>query len=421
MRILWISASIFDAKEEKQSGVWQKAMAFRLAEDKGIILGNISYQSLTKDISRSVYNNIMQWGIPRLGRAIKGMPPQKVCVLFEQAVKEFNPDIIHVWGSENPFKLLPFLSIKNIPVLLTVQGVLGSISETILKGLSFREVVSTIGIREILTNSSLIAIRRSFIKETLIEEQILRAADFIETQSDWTDSQIMPINSNARFFRTQRVLRNSFLHSRKWLSFEHSKPIIYTASWGYSLKGLHILIDALAIVRDFFPDVELRIAGAVGRHDWLGDGYFRLILRKIREHRLEQNVVWLGAIDSNEIALNLQQASVFVSTSFVESYSLTLAEAMCIGTPSVISYAGAMPELALPEREALFFSPGDYKRCANQIIRLLKNGDLALELSSRSIKRSEERERDVDVVEMQTKTYKEIMKMRSNRPVQYVE
>jgi glycosyltransferase involved in cell wall biosynthesis len=344
------------------------------------------------------------------------MPPQKVCVLFEQAVKEFNPDIIHVWGSENPFKLLPFQAIKNIPVLLTIQGVLGSIGETILKGLSFREVASTVGLREILTNSSLLAIRRSFIKETLIEQQMLRAADFIETQSDWTDSQIMPINSSARFFRTQRVLRDSFLHCSKWLSFEHSKPVIYTASWGYSLKGLHILINALAIVRDVFPDVELRIAGAVGRHDWLGDGYLRLILRMIRKHRLEQNVVWLGAIDSNEIGINLQQASVFVSTSFVESYSLTLAEAMCIGTPSVISYAGAMPELALPEREALFFSPGDYKRCANQIIKLLKNVNLALELSSMSVKRSKERERDVDVVEMQTKTYKEILKIRGNRP-----
>ncbi len=84
---------------------------------------------------------------------------------------------------------------------------------------------------------------------------------------------------------------------------------------------------------------------------------------------------------------------------------------MSVGTPSVVSFAGAMPELAENNKEALFFTPGDYKQCAHLIIKLLSDHDLALRISQNAIKRSAQRELKTDVASNQIEIYKEIIRL----------
>ncbi len=409
MKIVWISASVFNEHEEKQSGVWQKSLALKLALNKDIELINISYQNSSREVIEYSFSNIKQYGLPRLGKARRGYPPQETSLLFEKIIIENNPDIIHIWGSENPLKLLAFdQKLQGIKVL-SMQGVLGSIAECLLNGLTYRELVSTIGIRELLKRETLFSIKKSFYQDAKIEHEMIQKSKYIITQSEWTESQIKPINSNAQFFRINRVLRDTFVAAKKWNEFEHKKPVIYSAAIGYSLKGLHVLIKSLSIVKSIFPNVELRLAGAVGRKDFLGDGYIRLIIRMINKYGLQKNIIWLGAITADQIVKNLQQSSVFVNPSYIESYSVVVAEAMAVGTPSVLSFAGAMPELAESNKEALFFTPGDYKQCAAKIIKLISDNELASELSVNAQKKAEYRNSKIDTVAEQIKIYREIL------------
>ncbi len=409
MKIVWISASVFNEHEEKQSGVWQKSLALKLALNKDIELINISYQNSSREVIEYSFSNIKQYGLPRLGKARRGYPPQETSLLFEKIIIENNPDIIHIWGSENPLKLLAFDQKLHGIKVLSMQGVLGSIAECLLNGLTYRELVSTIGIRELLKRETLFSIKKSFYQDAKIEHEMIQKSKYIITQSEWTESQIKPINSNAQFFRINRVLRDTFVAAKKWNEFEHKKPVIYSAAIGYSLKGLHVLIKSLSIVKSIFPNVELRLAGAVGRKDFLGDGYIRLIIRMINKYGLQKNIIWLGAITADQIVKNLQQSSVFVNPSYIESYSVVVAEAMAVGTPSVLSFAGAMPELAESNKEALFFTPGDYKQCAAKIIKLISDNELASELSVNAQKKAEYRNSKIDTVAEQIKIYREIL------------
>ncbi len=170
-----------------------------------------------------------------------------------------------------------------------------------------------------------------------------------------------------------------------------------------------ILIKALHIIKMKIPNVELRLAGSIGRTDIFGDGYLRFVIKLARKLKVYENITWLGAIDAAQIVTNLQEASVFVNPSFVESYSLTFTEAMCVGTPSVVSFAGAMPELAENNKEALFFTPCDYKQCAFFILKLLSNDQLATKLSENAIKRSNKRANEFKTEEQQILTYKNIL------------
>jgi glycosyltransferase involved in cell wall biosynthesis len=291
-----------------------------------------------------------------------------------------------------------------------MQGVLSSMGPNSLRGMSIKEMISTIGPREIIKRSSIFSIARSFFEDGKIEDEMIRKSAFIITQSDWTDAQIRPVNPKARLYRTHRVLREDFIKCEKWTCFKREKPVIYSSAIGYSFKGLHILIKAIALVKMQYPNVMLRLAGPVGRRDILGDGYFRLILRMIKNYNLENNVTWLGSITAPIIIENLQQASVFVNPSYVESYSAAFAEAMSVGTPSVVSFSGAMPELAINNKEALFFTPGDYKRCAHLIIKLMSDNTLSEEISKNAVIRSEERNVKFDIMQEQIEIYNAILK-----------
>ncbi len=409
MKVIWISASIFSEQEEKQSGAWQKSLALKLALNKDIELINISYQNTSREVIQFSYSNIKQYGLPRIGKAKRGFPPKETGLLFKKIIFENKPDIIHIWGSENPLKLLAFnQKLPGIKVM-SMQGVLGSIADCLLNGLTYRELVSTIGVRELLMRETLFSIKKSFYQDAKIEHEMIKKCKYIITQSEWTESQIKPINSNAQFFRINRVLRDTFVAAKKWNEFEHEKPIIYSAAIGYSLKGLHVLIKSLSIVKSIFPNVELRLAGAVGRKDFFGDGYIRLIIRMINKYGLQKNIIWLGAITADQIVKNLQQSSVFVNPSYIESYSVVVAEAMAVGTPSVLSFAGAMPELAEINKEALFFTPGDYRQCAAKIIKLISDNKLAFEISVNAQKKAEYRNSITNTAAEQIRIYNEIL------------
>jgi len=388
MKILWVSASLFYDTDESQSGVWQKALASELIKVPTIELANISYHSFNnKEIITNFYGRIPQWGLPKLGKNRGGLPPKATQQQFFELVQSFKPEIIHIWGSENPFKMLPFDDKLPGIKVLAIQGVLSSIPKYCLPWFTTRQIISMYGIREFLKGDSVVSLKKSFEKEAAIEAQMILKSDIILTQSEWVESQILAISPDKKYFRIRRILRQQFWQAKKWHEFEHVKPIIFTSSFGYTSKALWILIQALPIVQRLFPTVELRIAGAIGRTDFLGEGYLRFLLRYIKKNNL--NVTWVGKLSAAELISELQSASVYVNPSNVESYSNALAEAMIIGTPTVVSYAGAMPELATPNAEALFFAMGDYNQCAYKIVQLLSNPSLALQISKNAILKSE--------------------------------
>jgi glycosyltransferase involved in cell wall biosynthesis len=409
MKVLWISLRLFENSDEKQTAVWLKALAVKLSETPNLQLANVSKNANSKDLKRCDFGAIQQWALPGFSIDKRGLPPKNIQAYYNNILNEFKPDIIQIWGSENPLKLLPFIHQYSAAKVLTMQGVLGSIADRSLIGLTFKDIISTIGIREIIKRQNIYTVAQSFNYEAVYENEMIKQSGYIITQSNWTDSQIRHINRKAIFYRVQRELRNEFVSpDRKWTDFTHETAIVYSAAIGYTLKGLHSLIRAISIVKQLFPNVELRLAGLIGRKDWLGDGYLRFILKEIKKHNLEGNIVWLGPIAAKDIVKNLQEASVFVNPSLVESYSMVVAEAMAVGTPSVISFAGAMPELATSDKEALFFTPGDYKQLACNIIRLLTNEKLSKSISIAAQSRSNKRVNENDNAAQQYQIYQDI-------------
>ncbi len=252
--------------------------------------------------------------------------------------------------------------------------------------MTLKEIVATNGLRELIKSSdSIIRQKINFKKWGQFEKEIIKSHFFITTQSDWVRNHVRNINKEAKLFETKMLLRDEFVNSEKW-NLDNCKPysIFTTFSSIVSYKGLHVLIDAIAILKKEFPSVKLNVAGSTGRQGILGYGYYNWIKRKISVLGVENNINWIGPINAEEIANNLRTANVAVIPSFVESYCMALDEAIHIGTPTAASFAGAMPELGIHKETVYYFQSGDPVMCANAISTFFKNRFFAEEVSTKA-------------------------------------
>jgi glycosyltransferase involved in cell wall biosynthesis len=230
----------------------------------------------------------------------------------------------------------------------------------------------------------------------------------ISTQSDWVRSQILEINPEAQIFCTSIALRSEFIDSHKWDFTICEKYRVFTStSYLNSYKGLHILIDAIAILKNRYPQISLHIAAlnVIGIRE---SGYSKWLKNRIKKLKIDKNIFWLGPLDAINLVKQIHIANVVAIPSFVETYSLAFEEALTLGTPTVASFAGAMPELADHKKSTLFFSPGDAVMLARSIEIIFSNHDFAKKISKNSYNKKILNSNS-DVGQSQLEIYKKIL------------
>ena len=413
MKILWFSNFAFKELPVNATGSWLYSMGSMLMNTSNVELYNITFGTVSKTV-RNDYRKIAQWIVPTHTSTKQPLPNKKTIMEIQQIVKFVNPDIVHIWGMECYWGLLSTRNIIKGKILLEIQGIKLICADVFCGGLSLKSTLSCIGMRELIKPKDSIIIQKlEFKKWGTYEIEMLRNHAYISTQSDWVRAHVHNINSSVKIFNTKMALREEFINSTPWNFPDENKLTLFTVfSSLVPYKGLHILIRALAVLKEKYPNVALNIAGNVFNKlpFYRKPGYTKYIENLINQLDLDSNLNFLGPIDANSIVMQMNKSHVYVIPSFVESYCLALAEGMAYGIPCVVSYAGAMSELAKDEDSALFFSPGDYIKCAYQIERLYKSKDLSIKISKEARRISSARHNCNDVINTQMNIYMEIIR-----------
>lgn len=387
-------------------------MARGLLDSGEVELGIIA-PGPVKHFTRSDYRQVKQWLFPArttLGR--DGLPPASLVHAIVGAAREFSPDLIHTWGTEAFWGLLPARGLlAGYPALLEIQGLKGEIAKVFYGGLTLSERLQCIGIKELLKRRTMRADRRDFARWGLREEEIIRGHRFVGVQSAWLAAQITAVNPEANLHFNDFALRQPFYNTGGW-PVPGQFNLFCTAAYTAPFKGLHVAIRALALLKKRIPGVRLRIAGAHQQQGIRQSGYMRWIGRMISQLGLANAIKWLGPLNAEQIAGELKNAAAVVIPSFVEGYCLGMAEAMAIGTPVVASYVGGIPSLANDEESCLFFPSGDEAMCAYQLERVLTDGKLAQRLSQESRKIAIVRNDRQRIVQRQLEIYRLVVASR---------
>ena len=147
-----------------------------------------------------------------------------------------------------------------------------------------------------------------------------------------------------------------------------------------AVKGLDVLVEAAALLRDEFPRVGFRVAG---------EGVERAGLeRLIRERNLADRFHLTGA--EADVPGFLAKLDVAVLPSRAEGMSNSVLEYMAAARPIVASAVGAMPDVLHDEVHGMLVPPGDPAVLAGRIARYLRDPELARRMGSAARRRANE-------------------------------
>jgi glycosyltransferase involved in cell wall biosynthesis len=132
-------------------------------------------------------------------------------------------------------------------------------------------------------------------------------------------------------------------------------------------KGLHVLVDALAILIREGRDVRLRAAGQV-----LDRRYWREIRATIRRERLSDRVEYLGEVSVADKVTLLHSLSAFCQPSIKPEVLGTAAlEAQAAGVPVVAPDEGVFPGMLGLTGGGVMFESGDVDALAERLAELM--------------------------------------------------
>jgi len=161
----------------------------------------------------------------------------------------------------------------------------------------------------------------------------------------------------------------------------HPDGCLLAVSDIYIQKNYHTLLRAHALLVKRHPDLKLFI---VGRE--IDDDYALELRRLARDLNLEENVVFKGHVETDELYELYRNCRLFVFPSLVETFGNPLLEAMAAGVPIACSNEAAMPEVL--GGTGVMFDPRDHEDMATQIEILLSNEKLCDEFGEKAVRRA---------------------------------
>jgi glycosyltransferase involved in cell wall biosynthesis len=137
-------------------------------------------------------------------------------------------------------------------------------------------------------------------------------------------------------------------------------------------KGVQFIIKAMPQVLKEHPDTVLVLAGTGN------SGPYR---RMLQDMKIPQRNFEFCSVDYQDMPQLYNQADIFVFPSLVESFPMSVLEAMACGLPAVASDVGDMPSLIKEGITGFMINKGDYNALANRINLLLDDVTLRTEMS----------------------------------------
>jgi colanic acid/amylovoran biosynthesis glycosyltransferase len=133
-------------------------------------------------------------------------------------------------------------------------------------------------------------------------------------------------------------------------------------------KGFPILLESLAMIKSFIPDIHLTL---------VGDGEDRQILEDLSQQLgVSEQVSFVGYKSQAEVREFLHQTDLFILPSFAEGVPVSLMEAMATGVPVISSRIAGISELVEDGVSGYLVPPGDPTLLAEKVIALVNSAEL---------------------------------------------
>lgn len=404
MKVLWIINRILPLfckelgiKETNYGGGWLTGLSDSLRRTDGIKLGVCMPSTTTEDIQRGEVQGVEYYLYQDHGW-------NQYCnenkELIERVMNVFQPDVVHVFGTEYPRTLEVLDVVGSERVLISLTGILteyytayeAGVQKKYTQNHKILQFVASRHKKLFFLQNRLIAYgKQDFQRRMRYELAAMKKAKYVTGRTSFDYNFAKRINPNIRYFFCNESLRKAFYEEPKWQYDSCDKYTIFISNAGYPIKGFHKLLEAAPKLLKKYPKLKIRVAGnspfvqtkgVKGRLIQATDEYGRYLRHLINNYGLLSAIEFLGNLDEEKMKAEFLRANVFVLPSAIENSPNSLGEAMLLKTPCIASNVGGVADMLVDGEEGFLYSFDDTKALVNAIETVFDNPNIAIKIGN---------------------------------------
>ncbi len=314
---------------------------------------------------------------------------------IEHAIKKFNPDVVHIWGTEYTHSLMTYYACENLDMasntVVSIQGLVSVIADHYFAGMPWR-AINFRSLKDIIRNNSIKKERNSFVYRGTSEKELLGKISYVIGRTDWDKACVHALAPNAKYLFCNETMRSSFYSSR-WNIDNCERYSIFVSQCQYPIKGFHMLLKAAALIKKRYPNMKIYVTGKSRKGKNLKEllsfsSYDFYLFWLLKSLDLMSNVYFLGSLQEEEMCRQFLRAHVFVSPSSIENSPNSVGEAMLLGVPTIASDVGGVKNMITHGSDGLLYPFDDIYTLADYVCRVFEDDKYALELSNSARKKA---------------------------------
>lgn len=305
---------------------------------------------------------------------------------FMEILTEFEPDVIHIWGTEYLHSFAMVCACRRHgrlgQVVVNIQGLISICALHYGFGLSETDRTAERKGRSIQDEIDNFKMRGRY------EIQLLKNVKHVVGRTEWDRACVLKINPALAYNHCWEFLRAVFYENNVlWDVEKCERHSIFISQAMYPVKGLHLALETIAQLKEQYSDLRVYITGTnLMEND---SAYTSYIRKKIDFYNLWDVIVFVGVVSAEEMLQYYIRANVFLSASTIENSSNSICEALRVGVPVVSSYVGGTMSL-VEHGKSGFLYPLDAGYMQYYYIKQIFDDDiLAMHLSRNAAARSE--------------------------------
>jgi glycosyltransferase involved in cell wall biosynthesis len=216
---------------------------------------------------------------------------------------------------------------------------------------------------------------RDHLGRSRIACRVLRAADRIVVPSPYLVDVFKDFDLRAQAVPNIVDEARLSYHSRTPL-----RPRLVCTRGFHPYYSVDAVVRAFRLVKNNFPEARLCL---------LGNGSMETEIRSLVNKLELADVEYIGAVPHKEIWRYYQENDIFINASWVDNMPVSILEAFAVGTPVVTTAPESIRYLVEHERTGLLCETRDWKALGENVIRLLRDPNLALHIAQNAHKECE--------------------------------
>lgn len=398
MKVLWIVNTIFPYPASKLLikkecfGGWLNGLANSLRNNKEIELAVATVYD-GKIIKKFYDGEFWYFLIPGASAIKYNYKLEKYWKIIQN---EFNPDIVHIHGTEFSHGLAFINACPDVKSITSIQGLVSVCERVYFGNIPEKTIRKNITLRDLMKRDNLFQQKKKFFNRGRNEIELIKKSNAIIGRTEWDFSNTKAISSDEKYFHGNETLRQIF-YEDKWDIKNIERHSIFTSQGTYPIKGLHYLLEAVYLLKRKYPDIKLYIAGnnitdtSTIKNKLKLTGYGKIIKSIIKKYDLKKQIVFTGVLDEKEMLKKYLNSNVFVLPSVIENSSNSLGEAMIIGIPCIASNTGGTMDILEHKKEGFLYPYTEPAMCADYISRFFEDDQLCKNYGEQARRKALER------------------------------